>query len=339
MEKGPLLVTGAGGFLGRHVVPALREAGLRPRPMIRPGSPTPPWCRDLEVVRADLLDRGSLEKACKGAAGVVHMAALLNIPLETPREKERLRRVNLEGTRLLLEACRKEGVEEFLFFSSVAAMGDPPPGVTATEDLPENPNREYGRTKLEGERLLARARREWGLRTLVLRPVVVYGEGDKGNVVRMMRALAKRRFFLLSGGRAKKSLVYAGNLAAALVHLLPLEGKPWEGRTYIAMDERPYSLAELASAMARALGVPPPGLSLPAWPLFLAGGLLEALARPFGLRPLFSAHTVGKLTRDLLYSGERLFLETGFKPPYCLEEAMEKTARWLKEEGILPGIP
>ena len=334
MDKGLLLVTGAGGFLGRHLVPRLQEEGWPLRAMIRPGAPKPPWSAGAEVVEADLLDPKSLCKACRGVRGVVHLAALLNVPLETAREKERLRKVNMEGTLRLLDACREEGVREFLFFSSVAAMGDPPPGRVGAEDLPEKPEREYGRTKLEAERLLGGAREQWGLRTLVLRPVVVYGEGDKGNVARMMRSLAKGRFFLLSGGKARKSLVYAGNLAAAAAHLLPLEGKPWEGKTYIAMDERPYSLKELSTAMAKALGVPPPRLSLPAFPLLLAGAFLEGLARPFGLRPLFSAHTVKKLTRDLLYSGERLFLETGFKPPFCLEEALERTARWIKEEGI-----
>ncbi len=332
MEKGLLLVTGAGGFLGRHVAPFLREKGWAVRAMVRPNSPLPPWCRGEETVQADLLDRESLERACAGVKGVVHMAALLNIPLETRDEKERLRRVNLEGTALLLEACRKAGVEEFVLLSSVAAQGDPPPGEVGTEDSPERPDREYGRTKLEAERLLAKARSEWGLRTLVLRPVVVYGEGDKGNVARMMRALKKRRFFLVSGGKARKSLVYAGNVAAALAHLLPLEGRPWEGKKFLVMDPRPYSLAELSRAMARALGVPPPRLSLPALPLLLAGGVLEGLARPFGRRPLFSAHTVRKLASDLLYSGERLFLETGFEPPYALEEALERTARWIEEE-------
>ena len=339
MEKGLLLVTGAGGFLGRHLVPRLREEGWPLRTLIRPGRSRPPWCAPEETVPGDLLEPESLRRACRGAFGVVHLAALLNVPLETAREKERLRKVNLEGTRFLLEACREEGVREFLFFSSVAAMGDPPPGEVAAEDFPPRPNREYGRTKLEAERLLARARETWGVRTLVLRPVVVYGEGDKGNVARMMRSLAEGRFFLVSGGKARKSLVYAGNLAAAAAHLLPLEGRPWEGRTYIAMDERPYSLKELSEAMARALGVPPPKISLPAFPLLLAGTLLEALARPFGRRPLFSAHTVKKLTRDLLYRGERLFLETGFKPPYCLEEALERTARWLEEEGISRATP
>ncbi len=334
MEKGPLLVTGAGGFLGRHVVPFLRKEGWEIRTMLRPGAPLPPWCRKEETLRADLLDQESLESACRGISGLVHLAALLNVPLETREARERLRRVNLEGTAGLLEASRKEGVREFILFSSVAAQGDPPPGIVGTEESPERPDREYGRTKLQAERLLARARAEWGLKTLVLRPVVVYGEGDKGNVARMMDALRRRRFFLVARGKAKKSLVYAGNVAAALAHLLPLEGKPWEGKTYILMDPRPYSLAELSSAMARALGVPPPRLSLPALPLLLAGGILEALARPLGKRPLLSAHTVRKLTSDLLYSGERLFHETGFKPPYCLEQALAKTARWIEEEGI-----
>ncbi len=329
-------MTGAGGFLGRHVAPLLREKGWALRTMVRPGSPPPPWCKQEETVRADLLDPESLERACEGVFGVVHMAALLNVALETDEAKRRLRRINLEGTTLLLEACRKAGVEEFTFLSSVAAQGDPLPGEVGTENSPERPNREYGRTKLEAERLLARARAEWGLRTLVLRPVVVYGEGDKGNVARMMRAVKKKRFLLVSGGKARKSLVYAGNLAAALAHLLPLEGKPWEGRTYIVMDPRPYSVAELSRAMARALGVPPPRLSLPAFPLLLAGGILEALARPLGRRPLLSAHTVRKLASDLLYSGERLFLETRFEPPYSLQEALERTARWIEEEGIAP---
>ena len=176
---------------------------------------------------------------------------------------------------------------------------------------------------------MAKARREWGLRTLVLRPVVVYGEGDKGNVIRMLRSIRRRRFALVAGGRARKSLVYAGNLAAAVAHLLPLEDR-WEGDTFIAMDPRPYSLKELAAAMAAALGVPPPRLSLPALPLRLVGGTLEALCRPLGVRPLLSAHTVRKLTTDLVYDGSQLVAKTGFQHPFDLAAGLARTVTDLE---------
>ena len=336
MEPSTTLVTGAGGFLGRHVVPLLlarRDRCLRV--MLRPGRPLPPWCEDpgIEVVRADLERQEELDRVCQGVATVVHLAARLNIPLETPREKELLHRVNREGTARLLQAGRRAGIEEFLFLSSVAAMGDPPRGVVADESLPPRPGRAYGHSKLQAEGLLARARREWGLRTVILRPVVVYGEGDRGNVVKMFLALRRRRFVLLGGGKARKSLVYAGNVAAAVDHLLPIR-PPWEGRTYIVMDEPAPSLAELGRAMARALGIPPPRLTLPAWPFRLAGAALELACRPCGRRPLFSAHTVQKLTTDLLYSGRLLQDETGFKPPFCLDAGLARTARWIQEEVL-----
>lgn len=333
MMNQTLLVTGAGGFLGRHVVPELARAGWALRVLLRPGRPVPPWCQGprLEAHPGDLDDPASLAAACRGVGTVVHLAARLNVPLETGQEKERLMEVNARGTARLLEACREAGVGEFVLLSSVAAMGDPPRGVVATETLPPAPDRVYGTSKLEAERAAGEARRTWGLKSVILRPVVVYGEGDRGNVARMLGAVARRRFVLLGGGTAAKSLVYAGNVAAAIRHVLPLS-PPWEGKTYILVDEPPRTLADLARAMAAALGVAPPTLPMPAWPLLLAGTLLEGLSRPFGRRPLLSAHTVRKLTRDLLYSGEAFRSETGFRPPFALEEALARTATWYREE-------
>lgn len=331
MEVRNILVTGASGFIGRHVVPELERRGHRVRGMIRRGGQRPPWLESVETVEADLLDKDSLNSACKDMDTIVHLAARLNVPVETKEEKELLWKVNLDGTANLLDAAEAAGAGEFVFVSSVAAMGSPPHGETWDESAGENPDRVYGRSKLEAERLVERAGEEWSMKYVILRPVIVYGEGDKGNVLKMFRAIRRKRFFILGEGSARKSLVYAGNVAKAISHIIPIR-EEWNGKKYILTDERPYTILEMAEAMARALSMNPRFLRLPAGPFIVASGIMDFLLKPFHISPIFSRHNLEKFLRDMVFSGDKFQADTGFRPPVCLEEALKKTARWLIEE-------
>ena len=182
----PVLVTGAGGFVGRRVVARLAAAGVPVRALVRTGevegaSPL------VTSARGDLFDAGSLREAAKGCRAVVHLAAKTH-DVSGAGSLEDYRRINVEGTRALLEATLGAGAEVFCFVSSVKAIGEGSAS-TLDEDAPERPETPYGVTKLEAERLVASLAGAAGARWTVLRLPLVYGEGVKGNLARMLAAM------------------------------------------------------------------------------------------------------------------------------------------------------
>src|SRR5271156_2295031 len=147
---GLTLVTGATGFIGRHVCKGLAAGGVKTRALMRRSEP--PELGVEQVVVPDLLDRPALGRALEGADSVVHLAARVHVMREVARDPlEEFRRVNVEGTRALFEEAVRAGVRRFLFVSSVKAMGE---GSVAawTEDTPPEPVDAYGKSKLEAEK-------------------------------------------------------------------------------------------------------------------------------------------------------------------------------------------
>jgi UDP-glucose 4-epimerase len=192
------LVTGGAGYIGAHVVRAMVEDGqdvvalddlsTGRRERVHPGVP---------LVEGSVLDRGALATALDGVTGVVHIAAKKQVG-ESVADPLLYYRENLDGLRTLLEGCREQGIDRFVFSSSAATYGMPDVDLV-TEDTPENPLSPYGESKLVGEWLLRDCSTAFGLRTMALRYFNVAGAacpelGDPGvfNLVPLVfRALAK----------------------------------------------------------------------------------------------------------------------------------------------------
>ncbi|MEM2687194.1 MAG: NAD-dependent epimerase/dehydratase family protein, partial [Thermoproteota archaeon] len=165
-----ILVTGASGFLGGHLVEEMVSKGYSVIGMVRKSSDTS-LLRSLgvELRIGDLTDPESLNRATGNIDIVVHLAAYYTFF----GKKEMYRRVNVEGTRLLLEAALRNGVKRFVYCSSTEAIG-PVKNTPAEEDSPPNPSYEYGRSKLEAEKIV-RSYGEKGFEYTILRPSGIYG--------------------------------------------------------------------------------------------------------------------------------------------------------------------
>ena len=250
---GLVALTGATGFIGRHLLADLTARGYRVRVLLRRPVEVPPGAASAVV--GDLTRPINMAAALSDVDAVVHSAGLAHAMSGAPEDDYRT--LNTEATARLAQAAERAKVRRFVFLSSIRAQtGATAPGLVTDADEPR-PTDPYGRSKREAERALAATGLDWA----ALRPVLVYGEGAKGNLEALLR-LARSPYPLPLGGlRAKRSLISLESLSAAVDTLLrapePLRAP------FIAADPDPLTLPEMIAALREGLGRRPGLLPVP----------------------------------------------------------------------------
>jgi nucleoside-diphosphate-sugar epimerase len=320
LPAGTILVTGATGFIGSWLCDHLRSAGLEVRgTTTRAAAAAPSLCYINET------DPASLENALRSAAVVLHLGALAHVDdTESEAAEARFRRANVDMTAALLEHAAAAGVSMFVFLSSVKAMEEES-DAPLDETVPPRPRDAYGRTKLQAEGLVLEADGRAGMRTAVLRIPLVYGEGMKANMLKLFQLVERGVPLPLGGIRNRRSVIYAGNAAAALVLLGARPAAA--GRVYLASDAAALSTPDLIRTIARALGRPARLLPVPPALLHAAARVLGIAAR--GARGGRMRGGMRRLTGSLYLNTGRISEELGFEPPFSQAEGMDRTARWF----------
>jgi nucleoside-diphosphate-sugar epimerase len=304
------LVTGATGFIGTRLCAALGEDS-RVRALSRRNADGP-WS---ESVAADLTE-GVPRDATLGVDTVFHLAGYTHA-VDGPGDDERpYRRVNVEGTRALLERSREAGVRRFVFVSSVKVLGEGGDSII-DDDSPARPRSAYGRTKLEAERLVL----EGGYvpEQVVLRPTLVYGPGVKGNLLSMIAAVDAGRFPPARRLTNRRSMVHVDDLVRAALGAARKEAVV--GRCFIVSDGVQYSTRRIYEIVCEALEKPPrPGVPLPVFRVLAwVGDLAGAVTRR---RAPFDSQAYAKLFGSACYDGSALWQALGAEPIWTLEAAM-----------------
>jgi nucleoside-diphosphate-sugar epimerase len=274
-----------------------------------------------EVVVCDLAAGAPAPGALAGVTTVLHLAARTHALDESPAEEAEYARLNVDGTRRLLDAASAAGVARVVLVSSVKALGEGGPE-WIEEDAPPAPTTAYGRSKLAAERLVAERCGGRGIGWCCLRLPIVYGPGQKGNLERMIAAVARRRFPPPPETGRRRSMVHVDNVVDAL--LLAAGGGAAGGRAYVVADERPYGTREIYDRIRRALGRPPARWSVPAWSLRAAAAGGDLARRVLGRRVGFDSDAYGKLLGNACYRSQRIARELGFRPRRHLDEAMDE---------------
>lgn len=303
MADARILVTGASGFVGPHVVARLLAEGYRVRVAQRRAQPTQDGVE--AVVTGDLAQPLDWSAALDGVDHVVHMAGLAHAG---PGLDEMLyRRINTDATLELAEAAVAAGIGRFVNLSSIKALSGAFDGPPLDDAAVPAPDGAYGRSKLASEQGLARRDLDW----VSLRPVLVYGPGVKANMAALLRLARLPLPLPLGGLAAPRSLLAVENLADAIVFALtpvcPAR------RAYIVADAETTSVAEMIAAMRAGMGRGPGLIPVPAsW--------LRGLAGLAGKGDAFA-----KLSGGLVARPEAL-LRAGWRPPVATKAALARMA-------------
>jgi len=329
-----IVVTGASGFLGGHLIEEMVSKGYDVIGMVRKSSDTS-FLRSLGVKLrvGDLTIPESLEQATRDIDIVIHLAAYYTFF----GEKEMYRRINVEGTRLLLEASLRNNVKRFIYCSSTEAIG-PVKNPPAEEDYPPNPSYEYGRSKLEAEKIV-RNYGERGVEYTILRPSGIYGPRNVDDISYwFITAYAKNALpTRIIVGDGSNLIQFAHVKDVVQGFLLVLE-KPEasENQTYFISEDRAYTYLEVYEILSELCNRAPPRIHIPPMLAKAVVAPVDSFNRLRG-RVVFTwrTSTVNDLTCDRAYSVRKAMRELGFKPKYDLKTGLRETVEWYRENGYI----
>jgi nucleoside-diphosphate-sugar epimerase len=324
-----VLVTGGTGFTGTALVQRLLEdghsvvaldykAGLQSDALRSRGA---------DVVIGSVTDRDAVARSMKDVELVFHLAAAfreLNVPNSFYDE------VNVGGTRVVLDAARKEGVRKFVYCSTCGVHGnvDHPP---AAENAPIQPADYYQRTKYEAEPLVKREAGE--METVILRPAAIYGPGDPERFFMIFKRVSRGTFPMFGNGQTLYHPLYIDNLVDAFMLCMP--AGVGNGREYLIADERYYPIEEIVRAVARALDVPIRIPHYPVWPVVALGHIVEKICKPLGVIPPIFPRRVDWYRQNRAFDIGRAKRELGYLPQVELDDGLRNTGAWYRQMGYL----
>lgn len=320
-----ILVTGGAGFIGAQLTRELRKQGHYVRSLDR--KPNPDANDDIV---GDIREKEDLERAMESMDSVFHLAAEHRDDVRPP---SLYYDVNVQGTRNLVAAADSAGIETIVFTSTVALYGLQ--GGEPDEEATPAPFNDYGRSKLQAEEVLS----EWvergdRRRALMVRPTVVFGEGNQGNVNTLICQIDQGRFVFVGSGRNRKSMCYVGNFVPFLIWLSEHDDAPG-ARVFNYVDKPDLTSAELVRMIRSELGLNPEGgIRLPRVIGMMGGLAFDAASKLTGRRYAVSSIRVRKFCADTTI-GVSALRQTAFEPPFAIRDGLHRTITFMKNEGLL----
>jgi nucleoside-diphosphate-sugar epimerase len=317
MKKG--LLTGASGFLGKHLAGVLIESGFDIKPVLRKKNELNSDLNSMVVKGIDSHTDWSTD--LDGLDFVIHCAARVHVTDETVEDPlEAFREVNVQGTLALAKAAAKSGIKRFIFISSIKVNGESTTNRSPykSTDGP-SPNDPYGVTKAEAEKGLKLIAVETGIEVVIIRPPLVYGPDVKANFAAMLK-LASTGIPLPFGciNENKRSMVYIGNLISLIVECI--NNPNAVNQIFLVSDDNDLSTKEFVKGLSAGLGKS--GLMLPVPKLFfsVAGKVLGKSA--------IIDRLCGSLQVDISHTKDTL----NWHPPYSVEQGFAATAKYFKNQ-------
>ena len=325
------LVTGATGFIGRHLVKALHEKGREIKCLVRKTSQTS-FLEQLgaELVYGDLEDKESLKRALRGIDIIYHAAGEI-----FALEVENYYKVNVSGVKNLLEACSNGSAKKFIHFSSSSATGpNPARDIPVKEDSPCCPITPYGKSKLDGEKTIKELSKQYNVPTIIIRPPLVYGPGvsKSSRVLMFLNLIHKGLFRIIGDGYNLVSLCYIDSLIQGL--LLAESAPQAEGQIYFLADKRPYTITEIAGAIAQEQGKNIPKAHMPIWAASALSTVLAIPAKIFGFTSPLTRNTVKELKNNWYIDITKAQNELGYQPSVDFHDGVKKTVEWFINEYV-----
>jgi dihydroflavonol-4-reductase len=323
------LVTGATGFIGPYLIERLVSRGDRCRCLVRAVAKKNTLEKlGVEYVEGDITKPDSLRGVADGVDGLFHLATLGHMSNFTVTESM-FDAVNVYGTVNILNECLRAGVSKIVHCSSVAAMG-------ICADVPTNelsachPHHPYGRSKLRAEQAVLRMANEKGMPVTIVRFSMVYGPGDRRDILRLTR-LAKKSLFPKIGNRPKLTpLLHVEDAVQGL--LLAMENGR-AGEIYLMTNRQSEPFDDIIRIIQKALGVQGIPLYMPEWGAKTLASLTENIFKLLGKAPPITRKNIESTLTDRVFSIVKAEKELGFSPRIDPEIGLTETVGWYKTQG------
>jgi len=329
------LITGATGFIGGHLAQRLVQEGYQVRCLVRATSDTSLVDKlDVEIAVGDLTRARSLARAAEGCRYVFHCGARVS---DWATTKE-IARVNVQGTRNLLEACVDASVQRVVHFSTTDIYGYPGRAAIDETYVATRFRNWYAQTKLAAEAEVRRVEKAHELDAVILRPATVYGPRSTAVIGEIARAMRDGNMLLIDGGRAIAGLCYVENLVDAAVLALRHDAAP--GHAFNVSDGLDITWKEFTDGLAKGFGCPQVRWSLPYW---MANGIGFSLEHGYRLlrkttrlntQPLLSRQAVHMLGKDQDFSNRKAREMLGWEPRVDYATGLDATLVWLQAEHL-----
>lgn len=315
-----ITIIGGSGFVGTNLCRHLR---LRQQEFeiidIKMSHQFPEKCKI-----ANVCDVQSLRETITGDV-VINLAA---VHRDDVRDKTEYQRTNVDGAENVAMVCAEKGISKIIFTSSVAVYGFAEPDTDENGSI--NPFNEYGRTKFEAEEKLRLWQHKHDTSLIIVRPTVIFGEGNRGNVFNLFNQIASGKFLMIGRGENRKSMAYIGNVVAFLESCIDTNQKYG---LYNYVDTPDLTMNELVSQVrAKIKGKNGVGLRLPYWLGMMLGYIADMVAFVSNKNLTVSAIRVKKFTASTAFASQKDKLD-GFHAPFELQEGVDRT---LQSEFINP---
>ncbi len=326
-----ILLTGASGLLGHHVITALQQQGDNVRALVLPNEDaTRLEARGVAIFRGDVREQETLVAPMRGADKVLHMAGMMGVW----RPMAEYWAVNVTGTENVCRAALAAGVGRLVHISSWTVYGMDL-GQPAREDFPLRPFREpYAVTKTEGDKVVQRYISEKNLPAVILRPGTFFGPGDRLHFARMADRVRVGMGLVIGNGRNALPFCYVTDVVQGL--LLALDHERAVGGAYNITNDHPMTQEEMLRAIGEEIGSKRPLIHVPYYPLYAAAWAAEKASAVMRSQkqPVVTRLGAKLFGTDNRQSIDKARTELGFAPQVSLREGVRLAAAWYREQMV-----
>lgn len=317
-----ILLTGANGFIGRHLKRHLVNSGYQVRAIYHYEAPAS-QDTNVENVTFDLSRNLDMKDILHNVDIVLHLASKLHINSPNKQVQDDYHKINVNGTLNLLNAAGDSTVQRFVYFSTINVYGHGRDNIVFNEESRLRPETPYAQSKVDAEDLVIRS----GVPYSILRLAAVYGDGMKGNYNLLLKAIKYHLFFKIGNGANRRTLVHIKDLINAVV--LTMEHPAATGQIFNITDGYIHSMNDIITSMSYALGRKSLPVQLPSCIEKLFTGGLNAPESSF-YRLFSPCHfIVDKLLEDMAVNGDKIQKQLNFKPELDLNKGWNDTVRYL----------
>lgn len=328
-----ILISGATGFIGRHLLKKLLYEGHTCRCLVRHTDNSDPifYGDNVELFLGNVTDIKSLNNVGKDIDVAYHLASAGLVASISGKDYETAFDINVKGTKNFAEACALNGVKRFIHFSSTAAIGLIRRS-TIDESTPCHPKSPYQRSKHESEIVALEIGRKFGIEIIVLRPCMVYGPGGKREFLKFCRLINMGIFPRIGLGKNLTPIVHVRDVVQAAVKALH---KGRDGEIYLIASLRSYPMGELFQHICEGLGVKRIYFYIPLWFAVSIAFFLEQVSGIAGKEPIVSRTNIISTATGRVFVISKAKTELCYNPKIDIGQGIWETTDWFKDSNLL----